>query len=109
MTGISFVKQEGVMRSMIFALGIASLTLAVSAGARAEDEFMKECLVTGSPKMCECMYANVPPDKRAAAIDGMRRSNAITAPGGNLTDPSKLPPEQMQGLDIVVSAQAACM
>jgi hypothetical protein len=96
------------MRNIVFAFGVAYLALGVSTGLRAEDEFMKECLVTGSPKMCECMYANVPPEKRAAAIDGMRRSNAITGPGGNLTDPSKLSPEQMRGLDIVVSAQAAC-
>ena len=50
-----------------------------------------------------------PADKRAAAIAGMRKSNASTQPGGNLLDPSTLSPEQMQGLDAVVIAQASCM
>jgi hypothetical protein len=97
------------MRNIIAASGFASIALGISIGAHAQDEFMKECLATGSQRMCECMAANVPLDKRAAAIDGMRRSNAITAPGGNLVDPSKMSPEQMQGLDIIVAAQAACM
>jgi len=97
------------MRNAIMAFGFTSIVLGVSIAAHAEDEFMKECLVTGAQKMCECMADNVPPDKRAAAIDGMRRSNAITAPGGNLVDPSKMSPDQMRGLDIIVAAQAACM
>ena len=96
------------MRDVIVACAIAHSAIALSTGARAEDDFMKACLVTGTPKMCECMSAQVPADKRAAAIDGMRRSNAMTAPGGDPTDPSTLSPEQMKGMDIVVSAQAAC-
>ena len=63
------------------------------------DDFMTECLVTGSQKMCECMSGKIPADKRAAAVEGMRKSNASTQPGGNLLDPSTLSQEQMQGLD----------
>jgi hypothetical protein len=84
------------------------LAAGLSGGARADD-FMTECLVTGSQKMCECMSAKVPADKRAAAIEGMRKSNASTQVGGNLLDPSTLSQEQMQGLDAVVIAQASCM
>jgi len=47
-------------------------------------------------------------DKRAAAIDGLRKSNAATQPGGNPVD-LKFTQEQMQGLDAVVAAQASCM
>jgi hypothetical protein len=97
------------MRGMVFAFVIAWLTLGVAAESRADDGFMKECLATGSRKLCDCMSAHVPPDKRAAAIAGMRKSNVTTAPGGNPANPSALSPEQMQGLDAVVAAQAACM
>jgi len=86
----------------VFAMGVSGVALA-------QDEFMKECLVTGSQRMCDCMSAKVPADKRAAAVEGMRKSNAATQPGGNLLDPSTLTPEQMQGLNAVVAAQASCM
>lgn len=89
-------------------LAFCVLTAGLSSGARADD-FMTECLVTGSQQMCDCMSAKIPADKRAAAISGMRKSNASTQPGGNLLDPSTLSQEQMQGLDAVVIAQASCM
>jgi hypothetical protein len=79
------------------------------AGAARADDFMKECLVTGSQRMCDCISSKLPADKRAAAIEGMRKSNAATQPGGNLLDPATLTQEQMQGLDAVVLAQASCM
>ena len=85
------------------------LVAGLSGAARADDEFMKECRVTRSQKMCECISSKLPADKRAAAIEGMRKSNTSTQPGGNLLDPSTLTPEQMQGLDAVVIAQASCM
>jgi hypothetical protein len=88
---------------------VGAVVLGLLGPAQAQDEFMKECLVTGSQKMCECIAGKVPADKRAAAIAGMRKSNAALQPGGNLLDPSTLTPEQMQGLDAVVLAQASCM
>ena len=89
-------------------LAACVLATALSTAARA-DAFITECLVTGSQKMCECMSAKIPADKRAAALSGMRKSNVATRPGGNLLDPSTLSQEQMQGLDAVVIAQASCM
>ena len=72
------------------------LPFAVAAGlagtARADD-FMNECRVTGSEKMCECISSKMPPDKRAAAVAGMKKSNAATQPGGNLLDPATLSQE----------------
>ena len=97
------------MRTVSFGLVICTLSAGLSGAARADDEFMKECLVTGTQRMCECISSKMPADKRAAAIAGMRKSNASTQPGGNLLDPSTLSPEQMQGLDAVVIAQASCM
>jgi len=96
------------MRMVSFGLVCCVLAAGLSTAARADD-FMTECLVTGTQKMCDCMSAKIPADKRAAAIAGMRKSNAATQPGGNLLDPSTLSQEQMQGLDAVVIAQAACM
>jgi len=96
------------MRMVSFGLVCCVLAAGLSTAVRADD-FMTECLVTGSPKMCECMSAKIPADKRAAAVAGMRKSNASTQPGGNLLDPSTLSQEQMQGLDAVVIAQASCM
>jgi hypothetical protein len=90
------------------ALVLFGLAAGLSGTAHA-DEFMNECLVTGSQRMCECISSKMPADKRAAAVDGMRKSNAATQPGGNLLDPSTLSQEQMQGLDAVVIAQASCM
>lgn len=97
------------MRTVSVSLALCLLVGGVSSGARAEDEFMKECLATGTQRMCECISSKMPADKRQAAIEGMRKSNAATKPGGNLLDPSQLTPEQMQGLDAVVIAQASCM
>jgi len=97
------------MRLISFGFVICVLAAGLSGAARADDEFMKECLVTGTQKMCDCISSKMPADKRAAAIVGMRKSNAATQPGGNLLDPSTLSQEQMQGLDAVVIAQASCM
>ena len=96
------------MRMVSFGFAFCVLAAGLSTAVRADD-FMTECMVTGSQKMCECMSGKIPADKRAAAIAGMRKSNASTQPGGNLLDPSTLSQEQMQGLDAVVIAQAACM
>ena len=106
-------RRGGRFRGVFYAYGLFGLVCCVlaaglSTAARADD-FMTECLVTGSPKMYECMSGKIPADKRAAAVAGMRKSNASTQPGGNLLDPSTLSQEQMQGLDAVVIAQASCM
>jgi hypothetical protein len=96
------------MRVLSFVVA-GAVTASLLGPAQAQDEFMKECLVTGSQKMCDCIAGKVPADKRAAAVAGMRKSNQATQPGGNLLDPSTLTSEQMQGLDAVVLAQASCM
>jgi len=96
------------MRAVSISLVVCILGASLAGAARADD-FMKECLVTTSQKTCDCISAKLPADKRAAAIEGMRKSNAATQPGGNLLDPSTLTQEQMQGLDAVVIAQASCM
>ena len=99
------------MRFVVGVVGAALVTVLASgfAGpARAQDEFMSACMATTSQKMCECIATKLPADKRAAAIAGLRKSNAAMAPGGNLLDPSNLSQEQMQGLDAVVVAQASC-
>ncbi len=96
------------MRRVSFSLVLA-MAAGLSGAALADDEFMKECRVTSSQKMCECIASKLPADKMAAAVEGMRKSNASTQPGGNLLDPSTLSQEQMQGLDAVVIAQASCM
>src|SRR4029077_5150737 len=96
------------MRVVSYGLVFCLLTGGLST-VRAASDFMSECRVTGSQKMCDCMSAKIPADKRAAAVAGMRKSNASTQPGGNLLDPSTLSQEQMQGLDAVVIAQASCM
>ena len=94
------------MPAVCFILVVCVLGAGLAGAARADD-FMKECLVTSGQKMCDCISAKLPA-KRAAAIDGMRKSNAATQPGGNAVD-LKLTQEQMQGLDAVVAAQASCM
>ena len=96
------------MRVVCFSLVVCVLGASLAGAARADD-FMKKCLVTSSQKMCDCISAKLPADKRAAAFAGMRKSNAATQPGGNPLDPSTLTQEQMQGLDAVVAAQASCM
>jgi len=95
------------MRVVVCALGLA-LVSALATGAQAQDPFMQVCMQTTPQKMCECISAKLPADKRQAAIEGLRKSNAAMAPGGNLLDPSNLSQEQMQGLDAVVIAQANC-
>jgi hypothetical protein len=96
------------MRLVSCVLGAAFLA-AVAVPTQAQDGFMPACLKTTSQKMCECISARLPPDKRQSAIEGLQKSNAATSPGGNLLDPSSLSQEQMQGLDAVVIAQANCM
>ncbi|MBI3197775.1 MAG: hypothetical protein HYZ40_09765 [Rhodospirillales bacterium] len=99
------------MRIVFRALATAGLTLLAlgqPAGAQADD-FMKECMVTASQKMCECIAARIPADQRANAIVGLRKSNASVAVSGNLLDPASLSQNEMQGLNAVVAAQAYCM
>jgi hypothetical protein len=95
------------MRFVTCALGLAFIS-ALATGAQAQDAFLRICMQTTPQKMCECISAKLPADKRQAAIEGLRKSNAAMAPGGNLLDPSNLSQEQMQGLDAVVIAQANC-
>jgi hypothetical protein len=96
------------MRSPILALTVAGLSLGTAVSTRADDEFMRVCTETTEQKTCECMSTKVPPEKRASAIDAMRKSNAAIVTGAPL-DPSALSQEQMLGLDAVVLAQASCM
>ena len=95
------------MRAVCFSLVVCILGASLASVVRADD-FMKECLVTSSQKMCDCISAKLPADKRTAAIDGLRKSNAATQPGGNPIE-LKFTQEQMQGLDAVVAAQTSCM
>jgi hypothetical protein len=97
------------MRNLSFGLVIGVLAAVLCTAAHAQEDFMKECRVTTSEKMCQCIYSKMPADKRASAIEGLQKSNKATQPGGNLLDPSTLSQEQMQGLDAVVIAQANCM
>ncbi len=89
-------------------LVVAGLALGLPAAAQT-DEFMKECMVTASEKMCACMSARIPADQRANAIVGLRKSNASVSVSGNLLDPKTLNQNEMQGLNTVVAAQAYCM
>ena len=88
--------------------GLALLALGLPAAAQT-DEFMKECMVTASQKMCECIAGRIPAEQRANAIVGLRKSNASVAVSGNLLDPATLSQNEMQGLNAVVAAQAYCM
>jgi hypothetical protein len=88
--------------------GLALLALGLPAAAQADD-FMKECMVTASQKMCECIAGRIPADQRANAIVGLRKSNASVAVSGSLLDPASLSQNEMQGLNAVVAAQAYCM
>ena len=99
------------MRFVFGAFVTTFVSLAISAVPvqAQDDEFMKACTATTPQKTCECISSKLPADKRAAAIEGLRKSNAAMAPGGNLLDPSNLTQEQMQGLDAVVIAQASCI
>jgi len=98
---------ESVMRAIAVVFG-AALVLGLSSGARADD-LLKECMVTSSQKMCECIIARIPADQRENAILGLRKSNASVSVSGNLLNPSNLSPQEMQGLNAVVAAQAYCM
>lgn len=94
------------MRMVVFV--VAGLVLGLPAAAQSDD-FMKECMVTASEKMCSCMSARIPAEQRANAVDGLRKSNASVSVSGNLLDPNTLNQNQMQGLNAVVAAQAYCM
>ena len=95
---------------MRFVVGVFGLVFvsALATSAQGQVDFVGICSQTTPRSTCECISSKIPADKRAAAIDGLRKSNAAMAPGGNLLDPSNLSQEQMQGLDAVVIAQANC-
>jgi hypothetical protein len=75
----------------------------------AQDDFMSVCMAQSTQKSCQCMQGQIPADKMASAVAALRKSNAAMAEGGKPLDPSSLPPDQMQGLQQYVLAQAACM
>ena len=62
------------MRFVIGLFGMASV-VALASGSRAQDAFMQACTMTTPQKMCECISAKIPADKRQAAIEGMLKSN----------------------------------
>ncbi len=94
----------------IVSCGLVVVVLGLSTAAQGQgDEFMQECRATASQKMCECMSAKIPPDQRAAAVVGLRKSNAAVLPGASPVDPAQMTQEQMRGLDAVIAAQAYCM
>lgn len=97
------------MRKRVFAVSVAVLVVGASQASRAQGDFMSTCRVTASEKTCICMQGQIPSDKMPAAIAAMRKSNTAMSEGGNPLDPSTLPPAEMQGLQQVVLAQAACM
>ncbi len=96
------------MRKSVFVSGVAAFMLGGPLALQAQD-FMSVCRATGSEKSCQCMQGQIPADKMAAAVSAMQKSNRAMAEGGKPLDPSTLPPEEMQGLQQVVLAQAACM
>ena len=96
-----------VCRSLV-AASLAILAFGLPAVAQS-DEFMKECMVTASEKMCACMSARIPAGQRSNAVVGLRKSNASVAVSGSLLDPGTLTQNEMQGLNAVVAAQAYCM
>lgn len=95
------------MRVIVLVAAVA-VSLSLSTAARA-DELMNECLVTASQKTCECIIARLPADQRGNALLGLRKSNQSVSVSGNLLNPSNLSPQEMQGLNAVVAAQAYCM
>jgi len=97
------------MRITVLAFSFALSVLGSSGQSLAQSSFITECRVTASEKTCNCMLAQVPVAQQPAAISAMRKSNAAMNQGGTPLDPSSLPPAEMQGLQAVVLAQAACM
>ena len=97
------------MRKTVAAFSVAFVAMGVSEESRAQGDFMSTCRVTASERTCVCMQGQIPADKMAAAIAAMQKSNAAMNQGGTPLDPSTLPPAEMQGLQQVVLAQAACM
>lgn len=96
------------MRIIAAGFAVLVLTVGFSSASRA-DELMKECLVTASEKMCQCIIGRIPADQRANAVLGLRKSNQSVSVSGNLLNPSTLSQQEMQGLNAVVAAQAYCM
>ena len=97
------------MRGSIIAISAVVVMLGASPATQAQSDFMSVCRTTGSEKSCQCMQGQIPADKMPNAIAAMRKSNAAMSEGGKPLDPSTLPPAEMQGLQAVVLAQAACM
>ena len=59
------------MRFVIGLCGMASIVVLAS-GVQAQDAFMQACTMTTPQKMCECISAKIPADKRQAAIEGFK-------------------------------------
>lgn len=94
----------------IVAAGLVAVLVSAGLPAAAQnDELMKECLVTASQRMCQCIIARIPADQRSNAIVGLRKSNQSVNVSGSLLDPATLNQNEMQGLNAVVAAQAYCM
>jgi hypothetical protein len=99
---------ENCMRIIAAGFTTLVLTLGFSSASRADD-LLKECMVTASEKMCQCIIGRIPADQRENAILGLRKSNQSVSATGNMLNPSNLSPQEMQGLNAVVAAQAYCM
>lgn len=62
--------RRDLMRLPSVGLAVCILAGSLAGGAQAQNEndFVKECLVTESQKMCECMSSKVPAARRGVTI-----------------------------------------
>jgi hypothetical protein len=93
---------------------LLSITVLLTAMTARADEFMDACMMNGAsnpdtPRICNCMSANVSQSDRANAAAALRQTNQSMATGGMPVDPSTLPAHVQKGLQAIVLAQAQCM
>ena len=93
---------------IIVALSLLGFSPTRAGNLMSAGDFMNECLITSSERMCDCISAKLPPEQRGAATAAMHKSNAASKTGGNLLDPSLFDDNEMMGLAAVVTTQASC-
>jgi hypothetical protein len=98
-------------RGLCFATTAVVMTLGLSFAAAADD-FAKECKIgnpgADSDKVCGCMSDKITGADRADAIEAMNKTNTAMAKGA-AADPNTMTPKVMKSMEVIMTAQAACM
>jgi len=93
-------------------LTVAAFSVVLVVGAARADDFVAECTkndkTPGADKVCACAAGKLAGADRATALAAMKATNAAAA-SGKAEDAANAMAQHAKGMELVMTAEAACM